>query len=184
MGDEEIIALFFERSEEAIKRLDEKYGRICHRIASNILRNRQDAEECVNDAYLGVWNAVPPHKPEPLSTFLFRIIRNVSIARYHKNTAKKRNSFYDVTLSETEEIMSFSSNPEDEIDGKLLTRMIESFLDGLDEENRVIFIRRYWFCDSYDEIAELTGLSVKNVSVKLTRMRKKLKEYLSSQEVI
>lgn len=184
MGDEEIIALFFERSEKAISELDKKYGRTCHLIASNILKNNQDAEECVSDAYLGVWNAVPPQNPKPLSTFLYRIIRNISVTRYYKNTAKKRNSFYDVALSEIEEIIACASTPENEVEGKVLTGMIESFLDGLDKESRVIFVRRYWLSDSYEEIAKLTGLSVKNISVKLTRLRKKLKEYLSSQEVI
>jgi len=92
MTDEKIIELFFERSEQAIKELDERYGRICQSVSYGILGNRQDAEECVNDAYLGVWNAIPPAKPNPLLTFVCKIVRNLSLKRYEQNTAIKRNS--------------------------------------------------------------------------------------------
>ena len=100
--DEKIIQLFFERSEQAIKELDLKYGKVCHKVSYNILHNRQDAEECVNDAYLGTWNAIPPQRPNPLLTFLCKIVRNLSIMRHHSNTAIKRNSTYDVALEELE----------------------------------------------------------------------------------
>lgn len=184
MEDEEIISLFFDRNDSAIDELDRKYGKLCHKIAHNILKNSQDAEECVNDAYFGVWNTVPPQKPDLLSAFLLKIVRNISLSRYRMNTAQKRNSFYDVALEELEETLFSPGGVESHTEGKLATRAIESFLDTLDRESRVVFIRRYWFGDSYDDIARLTGLSSKNVSVKLTRLRKKLKEYLSSLEVI
>ena len=89
MDDERIIELFFERSEEAVKALNIKYGRVCYSLSYNIVGNAQDAEECVNDTYLGVWNAVPPQKPNPLRSFVCRIARNLSISRYHANTARK-----------------------------------------------------------------------------------------------
>lgn len=184
MEDAAIISLFFERDESAISELDRKYGRLCHKVAQNILKNSQDAEECVNDAYLGVWNAVPPQNPSPLLSFVLKIVRNISIAKYHKNTAHKRNSHYDIALSEIEEIIASHTTPENEAEAKMLTRMIESFLDTLDKESRVIFVRRYFLSESYDDIASATGLSSKNVSVRLTRTRKKLKEYLSNREVI
>lgn len=182
--DEEIISMFFQRNDAAIGELDRKYGKLCHKTAHNILRNRQDAEECVSDAYLGVWNIIPPQKPLHLSAFLLKIVRNISLSKYRSNTAQKRNSFYDIALEEIEETLSSSGSVEKHVETELITRAIESFLDTLDKESRVVFIRRYWFGDSYDDIALLTGLSSKNVSVKLTRLRKKLKDYLISQEVI
>lgn len=98
--DDQIIALFFARSQQALTELDRKYGAVCSAVARNILKNPQDAEECVNDAYLGVWNTIPPQHPDPLLTYLCRIVRNRSIKRYHANTAQKRNSSYDVALDE------------------------------------------------------------------------------------
>lgn len=100
MDDIKIIDLFFARSELAIEALDGKYGAICHNLSCSILKDQQDAEECVNDAYLGVWNAIPPHRPNPLSVFVCKIVRNISIMRYRANTALKRNSNYDSTMEE------------------------------------------------------------------------------------
>ena len=102
MEDCKIIDLFFDRSEEAITELAKKYGGVCYRIARNILNNSSDAEECVNDAYLGAWNSIPPREPNPLAAYLCRIVRNLSVKKYHANTAVKRNSFYDVALEELE----------------------------------------------------------------------------------
>lgn len=184
MDDAEIIGLFFERDEKAIEMLDKKYGKLCHKIAMNILSDSHYAEECVNDAYLGVWNTVPPKEPNPLSAFTYKIVRNIAVARYHKNTALKRNSFYDAPLSEIEESLPSRQTVDTVVEGKLLTRAIEAFLDTLDEENRVIFLSRYWMGDSYDDIAQRTGISVKNVSVRLVRLRQRLKEFLLQQEVI
>ncbi len=184
MTDERIIELFFARSERGIEELDTKYGATCHRIAQNILGNKEDAEECVNDAYLGVWNSIPPKKPSLLSAFLFKILRNLSITRYHANTAQKRNSFYDIALDELEETISTEESIEKECSQKELTTTIEGFLDTLTRENRVIFVRRYWFSESYTEIAKRTGLTEKNISVRLTRIREKMKEYLSERGIL
>ena len=184
MTDERIIELFFARSERGIEELDTKYGATCHRIAQNILGNKEDAEECVNDAYLGVWNSIPPKKPSLLSAFLFKILRNLSITRYHANTAQKRNSFYDIALDELGETISTEESVEKECSQKELTNAIEGFLDTLTRENRVIFVRRYWFSESYTEIAKRTGLTEKNISVRLTRIREKMKEYLSERGIL
>lgn len=183
MDDERIIALFFARSEQAIKEVDLKYGKVCHKISYNILGNNQDAEECVNDTYLGVWNAVPPQRPNPLLTFICKIVRNLSIMRYRKNTAIKRDSTYDVALNEIEYSLSAQDTAESRSDARILARHIEAFLDSLSKENRVIFMRRYWFSDTYEQIAERVGLSEKNVSVRLTRLRKQLKNHLAKMEV-
>ena len=184
MNDERIIELFFERSEQAIKELDEKYGRVCHTVSYNILNNRQDAEECVNDAYLGTWNAIPPAKPNPLLAFVCKIVRNISLKRYEQNTAVKRNSHYDAVMEELEDCLTSSTTIEEEIAERELTRIIESFLDSLSKENRVIFLRRYWFSDTYTDIAKQVGLTEKNISVRLTRIRKELREYLLEREVL
>ncbi len=184
MNDERIIELFFERSEQAINELDGKYGKVFHSVSYNILGNRSDAEECVNDAYLGAWNAIPPAKPNPLLAFVCKIVRNISLKRYKQNIAAKRNSSYDVAMEELEDCLSSSTTIEDEIAEQELTGIIESFLDSLSKENRVIFLRRYWFSDTYADIAKQVGLTEKNVSVRLTRLRKELREYLSERGVL
>ena len=183
MNDEKIIALFFERSEQAIAELERKYGAACRSVSFHILGNREDAEECVNDAYLGVWNAIPPAKPHPLLSFVCRIVRNVSLKRYEYNTAVKRNSHYDLAMEELEDCLASSSTVEAELAKQELTALIEAFLDTLSGEDRVIFLRRYWFAEPYNEIAEKVGLSEKNVSVRLVRIRKRLRSYLSEREV-
>ena len=184
MEDEKIIELFFARSETAIRELDSKYGKVCYSISYNILNNNLDAEECVNDAYLGTWNAIPPQKPNPLLAFVCKIVRNISIMRYRANTAMKRNSSYDIAMSEIEQCVISPENVEKTLEAKALARIIEKYLDTLTEENRVIFMRRYWFSDSYTEIANLTGLSEKNISVRLTRIRKNLRDHLVKEGVL
>ena len=181
MLDEEIIELFFTRSEDAIKELKGKYGKICLQTSYNILDNYFDAEECVNDSYLGVWNAIPPTRPDPLLTYVLKIVRNVSLTRYQKNHAQKRNSSYDVAVEELEEFLVSPDSVEGKMELKELTGAIESFLDSLNELNRVIFVRRYWYYDNYMQIAKKVGLSEKNVSVRLTRLRKQLKDYLEER---
>lgn len=184
MEDSQIIELFFARDQQAIKELDAKYGGVCHKLSYQILQNPLDVEECVNDAYLGTWNNIPPERPNPLLTFLCRIVRNLSIKRYHANTAIKRNSRYDVALSEVEQDIMAPDTVEDEAEVKALARLIEMFLDSLSTENRVIFMRRYWFSDSYEDIALRVGLSEKNVSVRLSRLRRQLRAYLTKEGVL
>lgn len=184
MDDEKIIELFFNRSEQAIEEVDKKYGKTCHNISYNILHNKLDAEECVNDAYLGAWNAIPPARPNPLLTYLCKIVRNLSLKRYEFNTAIKRNSTYDVAMEELESCLSSPETVESEIALKELTHIIENFLDSLSTENRVIFLRRYWFSDTYSDIAARVGMTEKNVSVRLTRIRENLRNYLKEREVL
>lgn len=184
MDDEKIIELFFARSEQAILELDDKYGKLCHQIAYNILNNRLDAEECVNDAYLGTWNAIPPQRPNPLLAFVSKLVRNYSISRHRANTAMKRDSSYNLAMSEIEHYLTDPVTVEERIKAKELASIIEDFLDTLSQENRVIFVRRYWFIDSYTEIAKQTGFTEKNISVRLTRCRKQLRKYLIKREVL
>ena len=181
LEDRRIIELFFARSEQAIAELSAKYGAVCHRVAKNILNNAMDAEECVNDAYLGVWNTVPPQKPDPLLTYLCRIVRNLSIAKYHANTAAKRNSVYDVALDELEDCLAHTATTEDAFTAKELSEILDRFLDTLDRESRVLFVRRYWYADSIPELARRLHISKNNVSVRLSRTRDKLKQYLKKE---
>ena len=169
IDDEKIIGMFFERSEQGIRELDIKYGKVCHNLSYHIVESRRDAEECVNDAYLGAWNAIPPAKPNPLLTYVCKIVRNISLKIYWRKEAAKRSSHYTIAL--------------EEIEARELARIIGEFLDTLTLENRVIFMRRYWFSDSYKDIAEFMGLSEKNISVRLTRIREKMKQYLIEREV-
>lgn len=181
--DEKIIELFFERSEQAIHELDIKYGKVCHRLSYNIVNSRQDAEECVNDAYLGAWNAIPPAKPKPLQAYICKIVRNISLRMYYRNKAAKRNSVYEIAMQELEDCLSAPNTVEAEIEAGELAGIIDNFLETLTVENRVIFMRRYAYMDTYADIAARIGLSEKNVSVRLTRMRRKLKQYLMERGV-
>ena len=183
IDDEKIIEMFFERSEQGIRELDMKYGKICHNLSYNIVNNRQDAEECVNDAYLGAWNAIPPVRPNPLLSYIVKIVRNISLKIYWRKEAAKRSGHYKIALEEIEGYIADQKIVEDEIEARELARIIGDFLDTLTLENRVIFMRRYWFADSYKGIAEFMGLSEKNISVRLTRIREKMKQYLIEREV-
>ena len=183
MDDSKIIELFFERSEQAIIELSNKYGSVCSKVANNILNNRLDSEECVNDAYLGVWNTIPPQKPDPLLSYVCRIVRNLAIKKYHSNTAAKRNSIYDVSLDELENCFPVSNSSENEIDMREITRIIDSFLETLDKENRVMFVRRYWCSDSITDLAKLFHTSKHNISVRLSRTREKLRKHLIKEGV-
>ena len=183
IDDVKIIELFFERSEQAIRELDIKYGKICHNLSYNIVNSRQDAEECVNDAYLGAWNAIPPVKPDPLLTYICKIVRNISLNLYHRKEAAKRSSHYTIAMEEIEACIAATNAVEAEIEAVELAHIIERFLDTLTVENRVLFMRRYWFSDSCRDIAGFMGLTEKNVSVRLTRIREKLRQYLIEREV-
>ena len=142
MDDSKIIELFYERSEQAIIELSKKYGTVCTKVAKNILNDVRDTEECVNDAYLGAWNTIPPQRPNPLLSYVCRIVRNLAIKKYHANTAVKRNSIYDVALDELENCFPSSCSVEDEFNASEVARSIDRFLETLDKENRIMFVRR------------------------------------------
>lgn len=184
MDDSTILDLFFARDQRAIEALDSKYGSNCRRLSRNILRDPRDAEECVNDAYLGAWNAIPPARPNPLATFVYKIVRNLSLKRHRDNTAQKRDSRYDAALSELGEQFPTAETPESLLAARELARLLEQFLDGLSRENRVLFLRRYWFADPYADIAAHMGLSEKAVSSRLTRLRKQLRRFLTEKGVL
>lgn len=183
MEDEKIIALFFQRCEQGLQELDLKYGKLCHKLSYNILSNWQDVEECVNDSYLAAWKTIPPAKPNPLSAYICKIVRNISLKLYDRKKATKRNSTYDIAMDELKSPLASPNTVETEMETRELARIIEDFLDTLATENRVIFMRRYWFFDTYADISKLVGLTEKNISVRLTRIRKQMKEFLLEREV-
>lgn len=181
MEDSRIIELFFERSEDAIAQLSNKYGKVCMKTAYNILYNQEDAEECVNDSYLAVWNTIPPKKPNPLLAFLLRIVRNVAINRYEYNHAEKRKGNYQECLDEWEWGIASSESPEEQYDMSLLSSCIDEYLDALSKNNRLIFVRRYWYMDSCADIAKMTGMRENAVRTRLSRLRKGLKKFLENR---
>jgi RNA polymerase sigma-70 factor (ECF subfamily) len=184
MDDSQIIDLFFERSEQAIIELSNKYGKVCSKVSLNILNNKLDAEECINDAYLSVWNNIPPQNPSPLLTYVCRIVRNLSIKKYHKNTAFKRNSYYDIAFEELEDCIPSLNSIDRDYNAKELAKIIDDFLDTLDKDNRVMFVRRYWFSDSLSELSKMFEITEHNASVRLSRIRGRMKKYLIKRGVI
>jgi len=179
MEDEKIIALYWERNEEAILVSEKQYGSYCSVIARNILGSSEDAEECVNDTWLNAWNSMPPQKPKILSAFLGRITRNLSLNRWRYRSAEKRGSGQmELILEELQQIVSGRECVEQEFDRREMIRSINHFLGNLSESKRSIFLCRYWYGDSVKTIAWRFGMTENHVSVTLNRLRKKLKEYL------
>lgn len=180
MEDRQIIHLLFQRAENAIAALSRKFGKRLQGIALNILENHHDAEEAVNDTYFAIWNAIPPAQPDPLAGYVYRTGRNIALNKLRGMTADKRDSRYDLSLEELSDILS-GENPEETLDARLLGQAISRFLDTLPKEQRVIFLRRYWFGDSVKEIARAMGVSENVLSVRLYRIRAMLKTYLHQE---
>lgn len=176
MEDRAIIDLLWHRNEDAIEALTRCFGHRLQRLAQNILSSDADAQECVNDTYLAAWNTIPPQRPEPLAPYILRLCRNIAISRLRSATAQKR-SAYELSLSELDEAIG-TNTLEQTLSSRELGRAIDRFLDTLSRENRVIFLRRHWYGDSVAEIAKNLQLSESNVSVRLHRIRQKLKVYL------
>jgi RNA polymerase sigma factor, sigma-70 family len=184
LEDQKIIALLFERSEQGMTELIAKYGKLLRRIAWNILGNALDAEECANDTYLSVWNAIPPEQPRSLAAFCCAIARNNALSRYQWDNAQKRNSHYDIALDELGESIPALGNAESETEARELTDGINRFLAAQRKEDRYLFVRRYYFADSVAELAAQTGKSPHSVSVRLFRIREKLQKYLRKEGLL
>ncbi len=184
LEDSKIIDLLFERSEQAIKELDIKYGAAVNKTAVNILNDRQDAEECVNDTWLRVWNSIPPHRPETLASYIFTIAHNLAVNRYHSGKAEKRNTNYALVLDELEECIPSGVNVETEYEAKELGAAINRFLYALDPEDRFLFVRRYWYADSVENLAAMTKGTPNRTSVRLFRIREKLKNTLKKEGLL
>ncbi len=159
MDDVKIVQLYWDRDEQAIPATSDKYGNYCISIARNILGSWEDAEECVNDTYMGAWNSMPPHRPHTLSTFLGKITRNLSLNRYKQNTADKRGGGEAlVVMDEIAELVSDTDRVEQEVDRRELVKAIDAFLDGLPADKRRIFVCRYWYVYTDSENTEVESL--------------------------
>ena len=184
LEDSQIIALLYERSEQAIAELDRTYGAAVRKTAANILHDSRDEEECVNDTYLGVWNSVPPQHPRPLKSYVCRIARNLAVKKYHARRAQKRDGGYELVLDELAEAIPASTRVEDDYAAKELSAAISRFLDTLTYEDRFCFVRRYWYADPVSDIAAMTRLDSHRISVRLFRTREKLHRYLKEEGLL
>ena len=183
--DKQIIDLYWARAETAISETAKKYGRYCHSIAFNILHNHEDSQECVNDVYLKAWKAMPPQRPNRLSVFLGKITRNLSLNRYKKQTAEKRGcGQVPLVLDELQECIPAADSTEQAIDDLALAEALNQFLASLPPETRKIFMRRYWYISSIQEIAEDFHMGESKVKMLLLRTRNKLKLFLEKEGIL
>lgn len=183
--DQKIIELYCSRSENAIAETAGKYGKYCNAIAYGILGSREDAQECVSDAYLTAWNAIPPRRPADLGTYLGKITRNLSIDRLRTRSREKRGGGEaPLALDELEEVVAGSDSPENEAVRKELIAALNRFLGELTAQERYVFVRRYWYLDSLTDIAEKTGFSGSKVASMLYRLRGRLKKQLIKEDLL
>lgn len=184
MDEKEIIELYWVRSERAIEETARRYGRFCHSIAYNILSNREDSEECVNDTYLHTWNAIPPRRPGKLSAFVGKITRNLALKKYEAyNAAKRGGGQVPLALEELAECIPDPDCVERRMEDWMLTEALGRFLESLSPETRRIFLRRYWKLDTVNEIAREFGISESKVKMSLLRTRGKLRSYLEQEGI-
>lgn len=184
MDDEKIINLYVLRDERAIKETQIKYGSYCNRIAGNVLSNHEDIEECLSDTWMTAWNKIPPVIPKSLKAFLGKIIRDISLSRYRSNHAQKRYTNMEVMLDELEECIPSDFSVEKSLEQKELSEMINDWLRSLSREERVYFVRRYYYGDSVKNLAGEEGYSENQMAQKLMKLRKMLKAYLARKGVI
>ena len=184
MEDSRIVALYFARSEEALSETARKYGRYCHAIARSILESDEDAEECVSDAYLRAWNAIPPARPARLQTWLGRIVRNLALNKREKASAEKRGAGQlPLILDELEECIPADTREDAVTESILIKDVLDRFLAALSPEARKIFVRRYWYMSSLKEIASEYGISEGSAAVSLLRTRRKLRTVLEKEGI-
>ena len=185
MEDEKILDLYWARHESAINETANKYGSYCFAIATSILQNKEDAEECVNDTYLKTWDAIPPQRPSNIRLFLGKITRNLSLNKYKERRTKKHGGGEVALLfSELEDCIPSSNNVETEYESNQVIEAINSCLLSIDSESRVVFVRRYWYADTIQAIATRFQMSESKVKSMLFRARKKMKTYLEKEGVI
>ncbi len=182
MDDRQIIGLFFERSEQAIDTVNDKYGKLCRRLAGNMLSTLQDAEECVSDAYLALWNTIPPEQPKSLRAYLTRILRNIAYDHRDKQTAARRDDRLQVSLEELAGCLPDHAS-ENCLDSLVIRDALNRFLQAQSKENRYLFLRRYYYLDSCRQIAKAAGMPESTVSTRLARMRQELRELLLEEGI-
>lgn len=182
MDDSKIVELYLSRDESAISHTEQKYGSRLRQIANSILNNRASAEECENDTYLEAWRLIPPNEPRTyLFAFLGRITRHLAIDECRKNTSQKRQALFCELTHEMEECIPGQSNVEEEIKVDALSQAITAYLGGCSEEQRNVFVRRYWFFDTIPEICKRYNFPQSKVKTMLFRMRRGLRDYLEKE---
>lgn len=185
MEDSRIVELYWDRSERAISETSSKYGKYCYAIAYHILADPEDADESVNDTYLGAWNAMPPHRPSVLSTFLGKIARRISINRWKEKTAEKRGGGQvPLALDELSEVIAAPDTPEQTVAAQELAAAVNRFLDSLPPMERDLFVCRYWFFSPVAELSEKFEFSLSKTKSMLFRTRQKLKAHLEKEGFI
>lgn len=185
MEDYEIVSMFWERDENAVSQAREKYNAYCRHVADNILSNSEDVEEVLNDTFFGAWNSIPPNKPQKLSIFLGKITRNLALKKHRQMNADKRGGGgAAVSLDELSECIPESKSVEEEVSVKELALIIDSFLRTLSDNERRVFLRRYWYFDSIEEISARFGFSQGKIKMMLLRTREKLKKQLEREGVL
>lgn len=184
MNDSQIVALFFDRDQRAIEETAARYGNYCYSIVHNILNNREDAEEAVSDTYLALWDAIPPHKPTVLRTFLGKIARRTALKQWEKMRTQKRGcGEVALALEELSEYLSDGTTPETAIQAAELTQILNAFLRNLPKEERQVFVCRYWYLDSIADIAARFGFSQSKIKSMLARTRIKLRAALTKEGI-
>lgn len=184
MNDASIIELLWERDERAISEMKQSYEKLCFHVAGGILSQQEDREECINSAYMDVWKSIPPNRPASLKNYLCKLVKNAAINVLKYNTADKRSPEMAISLDELSECIPSGKSIEDSIDAEQLGAAISSFLRTQPEKHRKVFVRRYWYSESVEEVAEFYGMNEKTVATYLFRVRKKLKEYLQKEGYI
>lgn len=182
MEDAMIIELFWARSEEAIRETDRSYGRKLHTLAEQIAQNFEDAQESVSDTYMKTWNTIPPQRPSYFYAFLAKICRNASLDRLDWNNAVRRRADIVSLSAEMEQCIPDRRNDE-RLEARELGGLLTRFLDSLSRENRLIFMRRYWYADPIEQIASRYGISQSKVKTQLFRTRAKLRIFLEKEGV-
>lgn len=177
MEDQKLLQLLNLRSDSAITALAKQFGDRLFRTAYNILGSREDAEEAVSDTYLALWNTIPPEQPQPLEGYVHRTGRNIALKKLRFLSAQKRSSQYDVSLDELSAILPGGSM-EEAMDARLLGQAMDRFLDTLPKLSRILFLRRYWYGDPVKELAKEFSITENALSVRLSRIRSQLKDYL------
>lgn len=185
LSDNDIISMFCERNETALSAVSLKYGSYCGTVVRNILKDPQDAEECLNDTWLKAWESIPPENPRNLGGFLVKIAKNISLNRYAKSHTQRRGGGeLPLVLDELSECVADKNNVEKVYEQKLLTDAVNEFLRTLSPEKRDIFVLRYWYCLPVAEIARKVGSGRSSVSVTLSRTRRSLAAYLTKKELL
>ena len=183
MEDIQIIDLYWQRDESAIRETDAKYGAFCHRMAMNILHSFQDSEECVSDTYTRCWDTMPPQRPGSLRAYLGTIIRNLSISRYRSHHAQKRFGGAEVLLSELQDCIPAPENIQRTVEAEELGGLISAWLDTLPHEDRAVFIRRYWNGEAVKELAGELGIRPNALTKRLLRLREGLRQSLEREGI-